>query len=172
LPINVSQWGAIVLENWVNRMLVRNFKIGDEPALHQVFLSAIHCIAINDYTLEQVEAWAPRNLDPVLWADRMRGIAPFVAELEGRPIGYADLQASGYIDHFFVSAPFARQKVGSQLMHRIHEEATIKGIRLLTSDVSRTAQPFFKHWGFEVIEERRPVRRGVIIPNALMKKEL
>jgi putative acetyltransferase len=153
-------------------MLVRNFQIGDEPALYQVFLSAIHRIAINDYTLEQVEAWAPRNLDPVLWADRMRGIAPFVAELDGKPIGYADLQASGYIDHFFVSAPFARHRVGTQLMHRIHEEATVKGIRVLTSDVSRTAQPFFKHWGFEVIEERRPVMRGIVIPNALMKKEL
>jgi putative acetyltransferase len=63
-------------------------------------------------------------------------------------------------------------RVRSQLMHRIHEEATVKGIRVLTSDVSRTAQPFFKHWGFEVMEERRPVMRGVVIPNALMKKEL
>jgi putative acetyltransferase len=57
-------------------------------------------------------------------------------------------------------------------MRRIHEEATIKGIRVLTSDVSRTAQPFFKHWGFKMVEERRPVMRGVVIPNALMKKEL
>jgi putative acetyltransferase len=43
---------------------------------------------------------------------------------------------------------------------------------VLTSDVSRTAQPFFKHRGFDVIEERRPVMRSVVIPNALMKKEL
>jgi enamine deaminase RidA (YjgF/YER057c/UK114 family) len=89
-------------------MHVRNFRIGDEAALHQVFLSAIHGVAINDYTLEQVEAWAPRNLDPVLWADRMRGIAPFVAEIDGKPIAYADVQASGYIDHFFVSGTTAR----------------------------------------------------------------
>ncbi len=153
-------------------MLVRNFQVGDEAALHQVFISAIHGIAIKDYTPEQVEAWAPRDLDPVLWADRMRGIAPFVVELDGKPIAYADVQVSGYIDHFFVSAPFARQKVGSKLMHRIHEEAKIKGIRELTSDVSRTAQPFFKHWGFEVVDERRPVMRGVVIPNALMKKTI
>ena len=151
-------------------MLIRNFQIGDEAALHQVFISAIHGIAIQDYTLEQVQAWAPRNLDPVIWAQRMRGIAPFVVELDGKIIAYADIQASGYIDHFFVSAPFARQKVGSKLMRRIHEEAKIKGIHELTSDVSRTAQPFFKHWGFEWVEERRPVRRGVVIPNALMKK--
>ena len=37
-------------------MLVRNFQIGDEAALHQVFISAIHGIAVKGYTLEQVEA--------------------------------------------------------------------------------------------------------------------
>jgi putative acetyltransferase len=57
-------------------------------------------------------------------------------------------------------------------MRRIHEEATVKGIQELTSDVSRTAQPFFKHWGFEVVEERQPVMRGIAIPNAFMKKTL
>jgi putative acetyltransferase len=151
---------------------IREFRIGDEPALHQVFLSAIHGIAINDYTPEQVNAWAPRSLDPVLWAERMRGIAPFVVEHEGKPIAYADIQPDGYIDHFFVSAPFARQGVGSKLMGRIHDEAAAKRISVLTSDVSRTAQPFFKHWGFSIVEEREPVMRGVVIPNALMSKGL
>jgi putative acetyltransferase len=57
-------------------------------------------------------------------------------------------------------------------MTRIHEEAGLKGMSLLTSDVSRTAQPFFKYWGFSIVEERHVVRRGVIIPNASVKKEL
>lgn len=154
------------------QMIIREFRIGDEPDLHQVFLSAVHEVAIRDYSLEQVAAWAPRSVDPDLWADRMRGIAPFVAEHEGKPVAYADVQPSGYIDHFFVSGPFARKGVGSRLMARIHEEATLKGMRLLTSDVSRTAQPFFEYWGFSIIEERHVVRRGVVIPNAFMKKEL
>ncbi len=83
-------------------MIVREFRIGDEPDLHKVFLSAIHEVAIRDYSPEQVAAWAPATLDPNLWADRMRGIAPFVVEHEGKPIAYADVQSDGYIDHFFV----------------------------------------------------------------------
>jgi len=153
-------------------MLIRAFRIGDEAHLHQVFLSAVHGIAIRDYTPEQVNAWAPQIVDPALWADRMRGIAPFVVEHEGKPIAYADIQPSGYIDHFFVSALFARQGVGSKLMQRVHDEATLNGILVLTSNVSLTAQPFFKRWGFSIVEERQPVVRGVVIPNALMKKEL
>jgi putative acetyltransferase len=154
------------------KVLIRDFRVGDEPDLHQVFLSAIHGIAINDYTSEQVHAWAPSSLDPVLWADRLRGIAPFVMEHEGKPIAYADIQPDGYIDHFFVSAPFARRGIGSKLMGRIHDEAAAKSILVLTSDVSRTAQPFFKRWGFSIVEERQPIMRGVVIPNALMSKRL
>ena len=153
-------------------MLLRAFRVGDEPGLYQVFRSAIQGLAIRDYTPEQVNAWAPQTVDPALWADRMRGIAPFVVEHDGKLIAYADIQANGYIDHFFVSAPFARQGLGSKLMRRIHDEAAVKRIHTLSSDVSRTAQPFFEHWGFTTVEERQPMVRGVVIPNARMKKEL
>lgn len=153
-------------------MLIRAFRVGDEPDLHRVFFSAIHGIAIKDYTPEQVSAWAPESVDAALWADRMRGIAPFVVEHDGKLIAYADIQSSGYIDHFFVSALFARKRVGSKLMRRLHDEAAVKGIHVLTSHVSRTAQPFFKHWGFSIVGERQPVVRGVVIPNAVMRKVL
>jgi putative acetyltransferase len=153
-------------------LLIRAFRIGDEPDLHQVFLSAIHGIAIKNYTSEQVNAWAPKSVDPALWADRMRGIAPFVVEHDGKPIAYADVQQNGYIDHFFVSAPFARQGIGSMLMRRLHEEAATKGVQVLTSYVSLTAQPFFERWGFSIVEEREPVVRGVVVPNAYMEKKL
>ena len=56
---------------------LREFRPGDEPALRAVFESAIHDVAIRDYTQAQVDAWAPRQFDPELWARRMQGIAPF-----------------------------------------------------------------------------------------------
>lgn len=103
----------------------------------------------------------------------MREIRPFVVEDGlGRIVAYADVQPNGYIDHFFVSGAYARQGIGRLLMSRIHDEAHEKGIFVLTSDVSRTAQPFFRKFGFSVIEERAPVVRGVVVPNALMRKEL
>ena len=82
-------------------MFVRDFSFGDEPALHTVFYSAIHTIAVRDYTPEQLKAWAPDPPDVVRWTARMRAIRPFVVEDERRIVGYADLQANGYIDHFF-----------------------------------------------------------------------
>ena len=57
-------------------------------------------------------------------------------------------------------------------MDAIHDQATRLGVRELTSDVSRTAQPFFEKFGFRIVEYRFPEIRGVIIPNARMRKQL
>jgi putative acetyltransferase len=82
------------------------------------------------------------------------------------------IDKNGYIDHFFVSGHHPRQGVGKALMQVIHNEAERWSIKELTSDVSLTAQPFFERFGFMVIEQRKPVVRGIEVPNALMRKNL
>lgn len=153
-------------------MSIRRFRTGDEAALFRVFLSSVHGIASRDYTAAQIEAWAPADTDPDLWARRISGLRPFIVEIEGDIAGYADLQSNGYIDHFFVSGAYPRRGVGTLLMHRIHAEAKLLGISELTSEVSKTAEPFFQRHGFQVVERQFPVRRGVTLQNALMRKEL
>jgi putative acetyltransferase len=151
-------------------MLVRRFNPGEESALFEICHLAIHLIASRDCTAEQINAWAPPNLDEELWLRRMRGINPFVAEIEGQLVGYVDVQEHGYIDHFFVSGRHPRRGIGRSLMKVIESEAKRLGVTELTSDVSRTAQPFFERFGFQVVEQRVPVIRGVEVPNALMRK--
>lgn len=141
-------------------------------ALFDVHYSAIHLIASRDYSPEQLGAWAPRDIDPELWARRIRDINPFVVELDGRAVAYADLQPNGYIDHFFVSGAYPGRGIGTMLMTHILEEARRLGLTELTSNVSRTAQGFYERFGFRVVEQRKPLRRGVEIPNALMRLEL
>jgi putative acetyltransferase len=153
-------------------VLISRFRTGEEHALFDVFYSAIHLIASRDYTAEQINAWAPPDLDQSLWAKRIRGINPLVAELDGSLVGYADVQASGYIDHFFVSGHHPSQGIGRRLMTTLHKEATSLELTELTADVSRTAQPFFARFGVSVIEQRTPELRGVVVPNALMRKPL
>jgi putative acetyltransferase len=149
---------------------IRRYKYGEEAALFEVFHSAIHMVASRDYTAEQLNAWAPGDLDPMGWATKIRSINPFVAELDSELVGYADIQPTGYIDHFYVSGRHPRRGIGSLLMKRLMDEATLLGARTVTSDVSRTAQPFFEKFGFVVMEKRYPKCFGVVIPNALMRR--
>lgn len=153
-------------------MEIRRFRTGDENALFQVFLSAVHDIASRDYTAAQIEAWAPTDIAPEVWADHMRELQPFVVEIDDEIAGYADIQPNGYIDHFFVSGSYPRQGVGTLLMNRIHGEAKLLGISRLTANVSKTAESFFSHHGFQVVKRGFPIRRGMTLQNALMQKEL
>ncbi len=153
-------------------MEIRRFEEGDEDRLFRVFFCAVHLIASRDYTAEQVAAWAPVDPDMAAWSDRMRTIRPFVVSVDGEIVGYADVQQNGYITHFFVSGRHPRRGIGAMLMRRLHEEVEIMGIDRLSADVSLTAEPFFRHFGFEVVERKQPVRRGVTLDNALMRKAL
>ena len=154
---------------------LRAFRPGDEPALRAVYTSAIRQVACRDYAPAQVDAWAPLEWDAqdvVDWGVRMQGIQPFVAELDGVVAGYADLQPNGYIDHFFVAGDAGGQGVGGALMRHILAQAEARGLAELTSDVSLTAQPFYAHFGFEIVERRFPAIDGVTLENALMRRTL
>jgi putative acetyltransferase len=153
-------------------MQLREFRLGDELLLRDVFHSAVHELAIRNYTQEQVDAWSPIDFDPAIWLERMQTFQPFVVEDAGRPIAYADLQPSGMIEHFFVSGPYARRGIGTLLMNRIHERAAELGLAALESHVSLTAQPLFLKFGFEIVRQQMPVRRGIALSNALMRKTL
>lgn len=151
---------------------LRRFRLGDEAHLRRVYESAIHEVAIRDYSQAQVDAWAPRHHDPSLWARRVQEIDPFLVERDGEVVAYADVQPDGYIDHFFVAAAANGLGIGRRLMERIHERARELEIDELTSEVSRTAQPFYIHFGFEIVDRHIKQLRGVDIDYAAMRKAL
>lgn len=151
-------------------MDLRRYQDGDAPALLAVFLSSVREIAARDYRPEQIAAWAPADLDPTAWASHLRALRPWVVTVDGDIAGYADLQPQGHIDHFFVAGAWAQRGVGRLLMHHLHGEAQRQGVRELTADVSKTAEPFFARHGFTVVERRFPERRGVVLENARMRK--
>lgn len=153
-------------------LLIRPFRPGDEPALRSVFHASVHGLASAHYSPEQLAAWAQRDCDAAQWAERMQANQPFVALAgeAGAVAGFADLQANGYIDMFFVAPAHARQGVARALMAHLHQQAALRGISRLWAHVSLAAEPFFAAQGF-VVEERQEVERAnVVLRNARMAK--
>ncbi|MCC6070738.1 GNAT family N-acetyltransferase [Massilia sp. GCM10020059] len=156
-------------------MHIRPCAAGEEIALRAIFKSSVHGLARRNYTAAQIQAWAPREESAELceqWIRRIQVNQPWVAEVNGQLAAFADVQPSGYIDHFFVAAEFAGQGVGNALMRHLHEIARCAGIDTLFSHVSLTAQPFFRRHGFHVEKEQRVMIRGVELENAVMRKAM
>jgi len=153
-------------------MRLRLFHPGDEPLLRAVFHASVHGLACRDYSAAQLAAWAPLTYDAVQWGERLRDNQPFIAELDSAAAGFADLQADGYIDQFFVAPIFAGRGVARALMAHIHQQAASRGIPRLWANVSLTAEPFFSHSGFVVDVRQQVTVRGVVLANARMSKPL
>ncbi|GHT81255.1 acetyltransferase [Betaproteobacteria bacterium] len=153
-------------------MLIRDFIPGEETELRRVFMSSVHTLARDFYTEEQLNAWASAACDQQKWASKIIAMRPFVATVEGQIAGYADLQASGYIDHFFVSGDFSGQGIGSALMQHLHEVAARRGLSQLSAQVSLSAESFFIKHGFLVDERQTALVMGTPLANARMSKAL
>ena len=151
---------------------IRDYVEGDAGSLWEIFYNTIRNVNINDYSQIEVEAWASDAQDPKLWEKRMRGINPFVAEIDEVVVGYTDLQSSGLIDHFFCHHEYQRQGVGRALMEHVFTTGEAKGITRYYSEVSKTAKPFYERFGFSVVSEQTLDTGGQKLKNYLMEKSV
>jgi putative acetyltransferase len=150
------------------QVVIREFTLGDELRLREVFHSSVHRLAGTHYTAEQLEAWAPLVFDTAAWIAKIRALRPFVAVKAADIAGYASLGKEGYIDHFYVAAAFAGQGIGTALINHLLAVAARHRIAQLTAHVSLCAEEFFATNGFIVVE-RQTIRAGeVTLANARM----
>ncbi|WP_026972032.1 GNAT family N-acetyltransferase [Aliagarivorans marinus] len=149
---------------------IRNYERQDAPVTWDLKFQTIRNINIRDYSAEHVAAWAPANIDADAWLKRVNEMKPFIAEINGQVVGFADLQKDGYIDHFFCHADYQGIGVGRALMAHIFAVGSEKGVSHYYSAVSITARPFFERFGFRVVKEQQMEVNGLLLSNFLMEK--
>jgi putative acetyltransferase len=149
---------------------IRKYLEKDAQETWQLFFNTVRNINSQDYSIQQLQAWAPDSMDPFIWNKRMSDVLPFIAEVDGIIVGYADLQNDGLIDHFFCHYNYQRQGVGRALMLHILHEGKKRGIKHYFSQVSITARPFFEHFGFKCVKQQLLEVRGEELINFVMEK--
>ncbi len=153
-------------------MNVRKYLPGEEKYIWELYYETIHNINIDDYTNEQIEAWAPSDLDESVWTNKIIEIDPYVVVIETKIVAYADLQENGYIDHFYCHHEHQRKGIGSFLFSFLEQLAVLRNINKLISDVSITAKPFFESKGFIVIKKQYLNMKGQFLENYIMAKHI
>lgn len=150
---------------------IRKYKTADTQALASIYYHTIHNINIRDYAEEQVNAWAPGScLETDGWMKKWKMLIPFVAIIEGKPVGFAEFEPNGHIDCFYVHHEYQGKSVGSALMGAVFDKAKREGIARIYAEVSITARPFFEAKGFEVVKEQTVNLRGVELTSFVMEK--
>ena len=152
------------------KISLRRYAPADAAASLRCFERAVRGTASRDYDPGQIEAWAA--VDVEAWGHRRESVETWVAERDGRLVGFTDLDAEGYIDMMFVDPDAARTGVASALLGHLLEVARARNRRKMTVHASITARPFFERHGFEVTAEQRVALRGSVLTNYRMRRAL
>ncbi len=149
---------------------IRKYKDSDAEILWSLFFHTVRNINARDYSQKQVEAWASSLVDHEAWRRRINNLSPFIAEIDGVIVGYADLQTSGLIDHFFCHHQYQRCGVGRALMNHILLVGKEQKLKRYYAHVSITARPFFESFGFHVATAQEVDIGGEKLKNFVMEK--
>lgn len=151
---------------------IRPFEPSDVPQIAQLFHDTIRQVNINDYSEDQVKAWAPNDLYFRDWEKKCSEMHTFVAEDKDIIAGFAELTSNGYIDCFYCHMDFQGRGVGTLLFQTLHQKAIDLNIEKLFAEVSITAKPFFKKMGFTVEDKQTELVRGEYLTYYRMSKKL
>lgn len=159
---------------------IRLFQPQDATQIAQLFHDTVRTINLQDYSLNQVKAWAPDDLYFRDWikicANRFTYVAENVLEnvapKQGIIVGFAELEIDGHIDCFYVHKDYQGRGVGSSLYQAIESQARELGCSHLYTEASITAKPFFQNKGFTLEQEQQVTVRGEVFKNYRMVKSL
>ncbi len=152
-------------------MEIRPITRADLPAIRDLFFRSVQEAAIRDYTRSQCAAWTASAEKPG-WTERFLATWTIGAFCEEQLAGFANLESPSQLDCFYIHPDFQRQGVGTALLNAVVAQARSQGAVFLESDISLTAEPFFRKQGWKAVRRNQVGRGNQVLINTTMRKTL
>ena len=152
---------------------IRPLEEKDLYDMQNLFRSTVLNVNIKDYTKEEVEDWASCGDDIKHWKEILfnnQFIGAF--DKQDNLIGYSSMNKRGYMHSMFVHKDWQGKGVATQLLSEVEIIAIQYKVKEITSEVSKTARPFFEHKGYVVECEQKQQANRLKLTNYKMKKVL
>lgn len=146
---------------------LRAYITSDCEKLIKLFYQTVHIVNAKDYTKEQLNVWAPDNINSLEWNESFLKNYTIVAIDNDEIVGFGDIDKTGYLDRLFVHKDHQRKGIVSAICNKL--EQSIKNMKITTA-VSITAKAFFEQRGYRFVKKQEVIRRGVGLVNFLMEK--
>ncbi|WP_286967851.1 GNAT family N-acetyltransferase [Flavobacterium sp. UBA4854] len=153
-------------------MIFRKALLSDLEEMQKLFAETIQSVCKSDYNSEQIEVWVSGAKNKTRWIEVIEKRLVLLAIIENQITGFGTLKDKNYIDFFYIHKDFQRQGIADKILKELELEAKNQHSKIITSDISITAKPFFEKKGYIVKTEQRNIRLGVELINYKMEKEL
>lgn len=133
------------------RFQVRAYVPEDAARLAKLVRASVLTLGLNDYSTEQVNAWASKLPDAKTMAARCSdGRHVWVAEDSGNGeiLGFTDLETSGHIEMLYVAPGAKGGGVADALTDALVAHARKNAVADITVEASEAARRFYRKRGF------------------------
>jgi putative acetyltransferase len=157
----------------MNELIItlRHANIDDLPEMQALYVETIKSTCKKEYNQEQIFVWTSSVENKARWKEALTHQYFLIAEVENNIVGFGSLENGDYLDFMYVHKDYLRQGIADKLYQALENESQRLECTIMTSDVSKTARPFFEQKGFKVLKENINIIRGVEIVNYRMIKE-
>lgn len=148
--------------------LIKYIPAYDEE-IASLFHDTVHSVCAGEYSPAQLDAWAPDDINPSDWCESL-GVTYALLAIDGGKLagfGNADIRAS-YIDRLYVGRDYIGHGIGKLILKALENQLHGR----VSVHASDTALPFFRAMGYAAVKENRVIRRGIVLRNWYMEKEL
>lgn len=153
------------------QIILRQAILADLPEMKELFRGTILHVCANEYDAEQRAVWASSSEKAERWQNLIKEQYVLLAIKEGVIVGFGSLLNGNYLDFMYVHKECQRQGIADALLNALEAEA-MRNTTVITSDISKTARPFFEKKGYVVVKEQQNSRGEVVLVNYKMKKEI
>lgn len=144
----------------------------DLNEMRELYKGTITTVCADDYDEAQRTVWASTADNAERWSNLIKEQYVLLAMINGMIAGFSSLREGNYLDFMYVHKDCQRMGIAETLLGAIEKKALEMGATIITSDVSKTARPFFEKKGYEVLAEQVNHRQGLELVNFKMKKAL
>jgi len=148
-------------------MILRDYTPSDCKTLAELFFNTVHIVNANDYSEEQLNAWATGNIDLEQWNRSFLSRYTVVAETNRTVVGFGDIDNTGYLDRLYVHADFQHQGIATAICDKLEQASHAEKI---VTHASITAKGFFEKRGYRVIAKQQVQRQGILLTNYVMER--
>ena len=131
----------------------------DAPQLLEVRQRSITILAPQGMPIAEVESWAT-NLSVAGMEQKIRALEVWVAEIDGRAVGWGAIQGDR-LEGLYTDPDFARRGIGTALLAELEALMRARGIGRIDAEASVNAEGFYLRRGYAPAGEPRGEARPI-----------
>lgn len=155
-----------------DQIILRQASLNDLPEMKELYRETIMEVCATDYDMEQCIIWASSSEKTARWNDLINEQYVLLAVKNEVIVGFGSLLNGNYLDFMYVHKDYQRQRIADTLLTALEAEAIRQKAQAITSDISKTARPFFEKKGYVVLAEQQNQRGDLVLINYKMEKNI